>query len=170
MCRAGNRHGNTAALFRVEIRYAQLSALNRTTSDAESENLRQPRAVYINSVENSSLTLNCRLESNERQEIVWRYYQLDRRDRVVNAVRLSDFAVVTEAGRNGVERTFSRLMINGLGERHSGYYACAVHFRLADDLNNSAVVAQNVTYYLQVQCEWICVRFFVVVGTRGILI
>lgn len=153
MCRASNKHGMSAATFHIEIIYAQLNALNRTTSDAESQNLREPKAIYINSVENSSVTLNCRLDSNRREEIVWYYYQLDRQDKVINKIKLNDFAAITQTGRNGIQKTFSRFMINKLSDRNSGYYACAVQFRLSDDLRGSYLVQENVTYYLQVQCK-----------------
>lgn len=150
-CRAANKHGVTGGSFQIEIVYAQISALNKTTSLAESHNLRQNNAIYINSVENSSITLNCRLDSNSRQHVTWHYYQLNKNDKIVNKIKLNDYMTTIVSGRYGIQKSMSQLKLNNIRDQNSGYYTCGIQFRLIDSLNNTKMVEQNSTYYLQVQ-------------------
>lgn len=128
--------------------------LNRTTSLAESQNLRQRNAIYINSVENSSITLSCRLDATGHQKVTWYYYQLNRNDQVINKVKLGDYMTKLQTGRMGIQKSKSELRLNNLREQNSGYYSCAINFRIEDSLKNSKVIQQNVTYFLQVQCKY----------------
>ncbi len=130
---------------------AQISALNQTTSTAESQNLRQMNAVYINSVENSTITLGCRLDATERQKVTWFYYQLNRNGQIVNKRQLADQMSITS--RMQIQKSKSLLRLDNLREANSGYYSCGISFRLEDGLKNERNILQNVTYYLQVQCK-----------------
>lgn len=150
-CRAQNKHGVSGASFSIEIIYAQITALNRTTSRAESLNLRQKNAIYINSVENSTVNLDCRLDTNDRQEIIWYYYQLNKNDQIVNRIKLTDHTKTSKNPRSGILTSISQIKLNKLRDRNSGYYSCGVRFKLTDSLKNSKIIEQNVTYYLQVQ-------------------
>ncbi len=125
--------------------------MNRTTSTAESQNLRQPNAIYINSVENSTISLGCRLDATERQKVAWFYYQLNRNGQIVNRRQLSD--QMTSSGRMQIQKSKSELRLESLREANSGYYACGISFRLVDELKNERFIVQNVTYYVQVQCK-----------------
>ncbi len=135
-------------------------SLNKATSDKEGQSLRQPKAIYINSNETASLiTLNCKLDSNSLEgRVDWHFFQLDKQARQVNKAKISSRLITAVSKGIQVDasqqmHTFSQLRLENLNANNSGYYACSVQFTLKDDFNQTELVAQNATYYLNVQCE-----------------
>ena len=144
----------------VDWKDAQLVSLNKATSDKEGQSLRQPKAIYINSNETASLiTLNCKLDSNSLEgRVDWHFFQLDKQGRQVKKAKISSRLITAVSKGIQVDasqqmHTFSQLRLESLNANNSGYYACSVQFTLKDDLNQTELVAQNATYYLNVQCE-----------------
>jgi hypothetical protein len=128
----------------------------------ESQSLRQPNALFVNTYENTSITLTCEIESSRMNEnVVWHYFQLDKDANVVNKFQLSNFDGRTNSV-NGIKRLssidrqkrfYSHLNLYNVTLNNSGYYSCSINTVLKDDLNQTLFVKANATYYLQVQCK-----------------
>jgi hypothetical protein len=132
----------------------------------ESQSLRQHDALFVNTYENTSITLTCEIESSRMNEnVVWHYFQLDKDATVVNKFQLSNFdgranSVSGAAGAKRVsnldkqKRFYSHLNLYNVTMNNSGYYVCSINTVLKDDLNQTLFVKANATYYLQVQCKY----------------
>ncbi len=129
---------------------AQITSANKSISQLQ--NLRQPGAVFINAIENSSLVLTCELKSNPQiEQVVWYYYQLNKQNQMVNKVSLSN-SIQKRTIINDV--SYSQLSLNEVAFNNTGYYSCAINnVLLNDSLGQRYLVNKNASFFLQVQCE-----------------
>lgn len=143
-----------------------MNAVNRSQNwFAESQSLRQRNALFLNTYENSSLSLTCEIESSRASEnVVWHFFQVDQDGAVVNRFQLSnggDNAASRSPNVNSnrrlssiQKRFYSHLNLFNVTMNNSGYYSCSINSVLKDDLNQTVIVKANATYFLQVQCNF----------------
>lgn len=133
-----------------------MKPINRTAY-IDQKNLRDPKAVFVSSYENSSLTLTCEVESNPLNDnVIWFYYELSNEGLVRNQVMLSSRISTLSRVINETKRLFySQLTLANLTSNHSGYYACSLNAVLKDSLNHTHALNANATYFLLVQCIYL---------------
>ncbi|CAF0713218.1 unnamed protein product [Brachionus calyciflorus] len=152
-CRASNKHGSAKSFIRIEVLYAKVISGNKTQT--ESSNLRISNSNYINTFQNSSLTLMCEIDSNPLVDKVdWFFFQLNKKNQIINKIQIKN-------GINGINRNLnethklhiSQLNLLNVDYNQSGYYTCLIHTNLKDDLAQTTTVFSNSTYFLQVQYQ-----------------
>jgi hypothetical protein len=123
----------------------------------ESQSLRQKNALFINTHENSSITLTCEIESSRMNENVqWHYFQLDQNNQIINKFQLNtqNKRAFLNNDLKLQKKFYSHLNLYNVTLNNSGYYSCSIQTMIKDDLNQSLVVRANSTYFLQVQCKF----------------
>jgi hypothetical protein len=147
------------------IKDAEIKAVNRTAYIDQKNVLKEQRAVFVSSYENSSLTLTCQVESNPTNDnVMWYYYELSADGHMRNQVVLSSSSTAstwTSSHRSGDDSHsdnapasfYSHLLLSNLTSNHSGYYSCAISSFLVDSLNRTQALHVNSTYFLLVQCK-----------------
>jgi hypothetical protein len=164
-CQAKNKHGQGSSQFNVNVIYANIRAVNNTSSNKYSNNKvtqLSSSSVHISAYEYSSIVLTCQVSSNPFiDKIVWHYYQTDESNQIINRVILSNWvSSVNSIMNDTVKQSYSQLNLFNITANHTGFYSCSIDFPIRDDLDQMKQIKANATYFLQVQCKCLFIIFW----------